>query len=69
MGKVGFILNLAALLVGCLGSLVPKFVLDGEVKKKMATSGFGLQVILGGSLCVSGTCKLYLSFGTISKKA
>ena len=46
MGKVGCIVNLAALLVGCLGGLVPNFDLAGAVKKKPQ-----LQVM---------DCKLYL---------
>ena len=54
MGKVGYIVNLEALLVGCLGSSFPKAGLSRAVKKNRATSGFELQVILGGSLCFSG---------------
>ena len=38
-------------------------------EEKIATSGFGLKVILEGSLSVSGPCILQLSFGDISKIA
>ena len=34
MGKVEFLVNLAALLLGCLGGSVPKVDLSWEVKKK-----------------------------------
>ena len=67
MRKAGYLVNLAALLVGFLGGSVLEVDLDGVVKKKRATSGFGLQVMIGGSICVSGTFKLKLSCGTISK--
>ena len=33
----------------------------------MATSGFGFNVIIGGSLCVSGPFILHIFVGTISK--
>ena len=69
MGKVGCLVNLAALLVGFLGGSVPKVDLAGEVEKKRATSGFGLQVMLVGSLCVLVPCTLQLSCGTRSKLA
>ena len=38
-----------------------------SVKKKWVTSGFGLKVMLGGSLFVSGHCTLQLSCETIYK--
>ena len=69
MGKVGCIVYLAAFIVSCLGGSVLKVDLAGVVKKKRATSGFRLNVMIGGSLCVSGTCTLQLSFGSISKIA
>ena len=40
--------------------------LDGTVKKKRATSGFVLKVMIGGSLFISGTCTLHICYGTIS---
>ena len=43
--------------------------LAGAVKKKRATSGFGLRAILGGYLCVSGPFLLQLYYGTIYKLA
>ena len=42
MGKVGCIVNMAALVVGFLGGSVQKVDLAVVVKKKMATLGFGL---------------------------
>ena len=69
MGKVGCPVNMDALLVRCLGGSVPKVDLYGAAKKKRATSGFGLQVIFRGIICVSGPCTLYLSSGTISNLA
>ena len=67
MRKVGCSINMAALLVGFLGDSVLKVDLDGVVKKKKATSGFGLKVMLGVSLCVSSICILQLSCGNIYK--
>ena len=69
VGKVGFFVYLEALLVGCLGVSFLKVDLVGAVKKKRATSGFVLKVIIGGSLHVSGPCKLQLSCGDIYKLA
>ena len=69
VGKVGCIVYLVVLLVSCLGGSVLKVDLVGAVKKKRATSGFGLKVMLGGSLCVSDTCTLQLYFGAISNIA
>ena len=48
MGKVGCIVNMSVLVVGFLGGSVQKVDIDVLVKKKRATLGFGLQVILGG---------------------
>ena len=67
MRKFDCLVNMAALLVGFLGGSVMKVDLAVVVKKKRATSGFGLQVMLGGSLCVSGTCTLKLYCGNLSK--
>ena len=58
VGKVGFIVYLAVLLVGYLGGSFLKVDLDGSVKEKRSNSGFRLKLMLGGYLCVSGTCKL-----------
>ena len=46
-----------------------KVDLAGMVKIKRMTSGFGLKVMLGGSLFVSGHCTFQISCGTISKLA
>ena len=69
VGKVRCIVYLALLLVSCLGDSVLKVDLAGLVKKKRETSGFGLKVMLGGSLCVSDPFTLQLSFGAISNIA
>ena len=58
-----------ALLVGFIGGSVMKVDLSGAVKNKSMTSGFGLKVMLGGSLCVSDPCVLQLSYGDMSKLA
>ena len=52
MRKVVRLVNLAALLVGFLGGSVLKVDISGVMKKKRETSGFELQVMLGGYLCV-----------------
>ena len=41
-------------IVGCLGGSIFKVDITGLVKKDRVTSGFGFQVIIGVSLCVSG---------------
>ena len=69
MGRVGCLLNMVALLVGCLQGSVLKADLSRAVKKKRATSAFLFQVMLRGFLYVSGTCKLQLSCVNISKIA
>ena len=66
MIKVGCLVNMADLLVGFLGGSAPKADISGTVKKKRATSGFGLKVILRGYICVSGPCTFNLSSGYIS---
>ena len=66
VGKIGCILYLGALILGCLGGSVLKVDINGAVKKKWFTLGFGLKVMLGGYLCVLGTCTLQLSCGTVS---
>ena len=63
MGEVGFLVGLMALFVGCLGDSVLEVNLYRLVKKNRVTSGFLLQVMLGGYLCVSGSCILQLSCG------
>ena len=67
MRKVVCLVNMAALLVGFLGGSVLKFDISGVTKKKREISGFELQVMLGGYLCVSGFFTLQLSCGTIYK--
>ena len=54
MFKVVCFVYLVAVLVGCLGVSVLKFDLDEVVNKKLLTLGFGLKVVIGGSLFVSG---------------
>ena len=51
IGKFGCLINVPEILVGCLGGSVMKVDLYGEVEKK-STSGFGLQVMIRGYLCV-----------------
>ena len=58
--KVGCLVNLEALLVFFLVGSVPKVGLARELNKKRATSGFGFQAMLGGSICVSGPCTLHI---------
>ena len=41
-------------IVGCLGGSVLSFDITGVVNKNRVTLGFGFQVIIGVSLCVSG---------------
>ena len=66
MIKFGCLVYLVALLVGCLGGSVTKFDLAGKATKRV-NSGFGLKVMVGGYLFVSGPCTLQLSCGTIYK--
>ena len=66
MSKVGFHVNLAALLVGCQVGSVLKVDISGLANEKRSTEGFLLKVMLGGSLCVLVPCILQLSCGTIS---
>ena len=67
MRKFGCLVNLEALLVGFLGVSVLKVDIYGLVNKERAASGFGLQVMLGGYLFVSGPCTLQLYCVNISK--
>ena len=69
MVKVVCIVNLAALLVVCLGDSVPKVDIYGAVKKKRVTSGFGLQAMIRCSLCVLGPCIFQISCETRPKLA
>ena len=62
--KVIFIVYITALLVVSLGGSVLKVDLAGAVKKSL-TSGFGLNVMLGGSIYVTGPCIVQLACGTI----
>ena len=67
MGNVGCLVGLAELILGCIVLSVLKVDLSGVVNKSRVTSCFGLQVVLGGSLCVSVPCTLHLSCGTCYK--
>ena len=69
MGNVGCLVYLTANHVGCLGGPVMKVDFAGAVKTKMVTSGYVMQVIFEGYLCVSGPCVLQLSCGNIPKIA
>ena len=53
-GKEGFIVGMSERIVGCLGGSVLSFDITGVVNKNRVTLGFGFQVIIGVSLCVSG---------------
>ena len=64
MGKVGFLEFLVEILVGYQRGLVMRVDMAGLVKNNWVTSGFVLQVILVGSLGVSGPCTLQLACGT-----
>ena len=61
MGKVGCLVGQDSLLVGCLGGSVLTFDMSGLVNNIRVTSGFVIQVMLVGSLCVSVpfTLKIY----------
>ena len=67
MRRVVCLVNLEAILVGCLGVSVKKVYLAGVVNKKKLTPGFGLQVMLRVSLCVSFPCIFHIYCGTRSK--
>ena len=70
--KVVCLVGLAEILIGYLEGSVMKFDLYGVTKKNriwVATSGFGLQVMLGRSPCVSGPCALQKYYATLSKLA
>ena len=69
VGKVGCLVYLAALLVGCLGGSFLKIDISRVVKGERETSGFGLKVMLGGYIFVSGSCTFQISCGDISKIA
>ena len=66
VGKVGCLIYLEKCIVDYLGGSVLKVDIAGSVKKRRATSGFGLKVILGESLFVSGPCTLMISCVNIS---
>ena len=48
VGKVGCLVYMVSLLVGFLGGSVLEVDIAGSVKKKRATSGFGLKKCLEG---------------------
>ena len=58
MRNVVCLVNMAAILVSVPVGSNFKVELAGVIKNKRATSGFGFQVILGGSISVSGPCTL-----------
>ena len=64
MGEVGCLVGLASLLVGCLRGSVLKFDMAGVVKKNGVAYFFGLQVMIGGSICASDPFILNISNGT-----
>ena len=64
MGKVGCLVGQDSLLVGCLGGSVITFDMSGLMKNIRVTSGFCIQVILVGSLCVSVPFTLKISCRT-----
>ena len=67
MRKVGRLVNVTDFLVGFLGGSILKVDLSGVVKKIRADSGFEFQVMIGGSLYVSGPCILQIYCVTISR--
>ena len=67
--KVGCLVYLVALLLGFLGFSFMKVDIYGAVKKRRVTSVFGLKLIIGSYLIVSGTLTLQIYYGTISKLA
>ena len=64
MSEVGCIVVWLALILGCLGGLVLTVDMAVMEKKFWVTSGFGLKVMIVGSVGVSGTCTLQISCGT-----
>ena len=54
VGKFGLLVYLVSLILGFLGCSFLKVDTARVVKEKRATPGFGLKVILEGSLRVSG---------------
>ena len=66
--RVGCLINIVLLLIGFLGGSTPKVKFFGVVKKSL-NLGFGVQVMIIWSLCVSGPYILQISCGTRSKLA
>ena len=66
-GKVVCLLGLSERIIAYLGGSVLKVDITGMVKKNRMTSGFGFQVIIGVSLCVSGPYTLQIYCGTWSE--
>ena len=60
MVEVECVVGQSSLLVGFLGGSVFTVDMDGVVNIIWATSGFGFQVMLSGSLGVSGPCIFHL---------
>ena len=63
-GKVGCLVSRVTLLVCFMVGSFLTVDMAGLVNNIRVTSGFGLQVILVGSLGVSGPCTFQLSFRT-----
>ena len=68
-GKIIFEIQMRILFNEVPGEIFTYSSFSRSVKKKWVTSGFGLKVMLGGSLFVSGHCTLQISCETISKIA
>ena len=68
-GKIIFEIQMRILFNEVPGEIFTYSSFSRSVKKKWVTSGFGLKVILGGYLFVSGHCTLQLSFETRYKIA
>ena len=64
MGEVQCLVGRAELLVGLLWVSVLMVDIAGVVKLIRVTSGFVFQVIVVGSIGVSGSCILQVSCGT-----
>ena len=76
MGEVGCLVGLVALLVGwvalivgCLGYFVLALDMSEVVNNIQVTSVFGFQLMLVGSIGVSGPCILHIFCVTWSKLA
>ena len=64
MGNIECLVGWMELLVYFLGGSVLTDDMAGAANKILVTSGYGLKIMLVGSLYVSGPCTLQLSYGT-----